>query len=229
MKIIDKNISNLQESFWDKFSSYLDDLSEKDKIYIWLSWWSSLNSFYEKIAKDFHSISNNIREKICFLFLDERIVPLDNEDSNYYQVNKTFLEKLKKENLISEDQIIKIDYNSEDIAKDYSQKVWKIDIALFWAWPDAHIASLFPNHELLDSNKTSYLQINNSPKPPSKRITISPEMIKNIDFAFLFFIWESKKDAFDKFLDENLTYKDCPAKLLKNANKSLIFSDIENF
>jgi len=48
--------------------------------------------------------------------LDERVVALDNNDSNYKLLNDNFFKYLKENNLITEKNILKIDINSDDIA-----------------------------------------------------------------------------------------------------------------
>lgn len=211
------------------FIEAIKSLNTKEKIFIWLSWGTSINSFYEGLINVFEVLDKNICKKIFFCLLDERFVSINHEDSNYKSIYNLFFSKLLDKKLINSNQIIKFDIDNNDTVKNYSQKIPKIDIALFWVWPDWHIASLFPNHKLLLSEENNYIEIFDSPKPPTHRITISKNMINNINYSFVFFMWEKKKDAFNAFLNENLNYLDLPVKLVKNSKNYFIITDINNF
>ncbi|MBS8122181.1 6-phosphogluconolactonase [Candidatus Vampirococcus lugosii] len=223
----ESNIQELQEMFWKNFEKSLLDLKNNEHIYIGLSGGTSLNYFYEKILKNFKNIEFEIRKKIIFVFVDERIVSLNHKDSNYKQIKDFFLGKLIDQNLINQDQIISINYDIENIADDYFSKVPYIDISLIGVGEDGHIASLFPKHILLQSKEKKYLSINDSPKKPSHRITISPEMIKDIKYGFIFFMGDAKQKALNNFFDNNLIYKDCPAKLINNTKNVFLFTDLK--
>jgi len=224
--ITNTNIDSLNKLFFNEFLISLNIFKNNEIIMIWLSGWSSVLSFYEYIFNNYLEIAEDIRYKIKYCFLDERIVSLNDNDSNYKALKEAFLDNLIQKNLLKEENIIKIDINSKNIAKNYNNKVKSIDIWLFWVWPDGHTCSLFPNHELLNNEEWGYLEINNSPKPPKNRITVSKNFIKNIKYAFIFFIWEWKKEAYLGFLNKDLNYKQTPTKLILACENSFVVSDI---
>jgi len=230
-EIFDKNLEDLSNKFFINFENILNKLSlenpNKKEIFIGLSGGSSIDKFYEKILENSNKIELSTWKKIRFCFLDERIVELDNIDSNYFQLKNKFLDKLILDNLILENQILKINLNSKNPQINYSSLIKKIDIAFFGSGPDSHIASLFPNHNLLENTfDEKYLLIENSPKSPSRRITISIKMIENIDFSFIFFIGDSKKEAFNLFNNKNISKKECPAKFILKSKNSFIVSNL---
>ena len=50
---------------------------------------------------------------------------------------------------------------------------------------------------------------------------MSKNMILNTKNVILMFIGESKKEAYEMFMDENLTIKDIPAKIIEKTRKIL--------
>ena len=209
------------------FLKSLEEQKNNEKIVIWLSGWNSLKIFYGELKDNFWKIDKTLRNKIYFCFLDERVVDFESDDSNYKLCKNLFLDELVTKWLIKQEQILLPDFSLKDYEIDYFNKVQKIDIWLFWVGEDWHTCSLFPNHKLLDDDTYSYLKIWDSPKPPKNRITISKSMLEDIKYAFVFFIWESKQEALNNFLDENISYKKCPAKLILNCeNVSLVSKSI---
>jgi len=111
---------------------------------------SKLATFSED-RKDMEAID---WDKWYFVFADERIVPLDHEDSTYKLCQDVFFSKLST----PQPQIIAIDPTLSDpsrIASDYDMKLrdllgqeMVVDLALLGMGPDGHTASLFPDHPL---------------------------------------------------------------------------------
>ncbi len=222
-KIINFDENILKNNFLIYFLKSLEELKNNERIVIWLSGWNSLKIFYEELKNNFWDIEKNLRNKIYFCFLDERVVDFEDDDSNYKLCKNLFLDYLVEKWVIKKEQILLPDLSLSNYELDYFDKVKKIDIWLFWVWEDWHTCSLFPNHKLLDDNSYSYLKISDSPKLPKNRITISKSMLEDIKYAFVFFIWESKQEALNNFLDKNVSYKNCPVKLILNCeNVNLI-------
>lgn len=212
---------DLGKDLFDFFLEALEELKDRDQIYVGLSGGRSFNEFYEKLIEDKDEI--NFWRKLRFCFVDERIAPLDSDDSNYKLVNTLLFEELITSDLITSDQIITINNESQNIAFDYSSKVPRIDIAFFGSGEDGHIASLFPKHDLLVSKEEIFLEIHDSPKPPLSRITLSPSMIYSIEFSCIVFKGEGKQEAFNKFINPSIEYIQCPAKLILHSKKNKVF------
>lgn len=79
------------------------------------------------------------------------------------------------------------------------------DLIYLGVGEDGHIASLFPgSYPQYDNNKTPFLiEIDNSPKPPLNRVTISyrgfREYAKKSEIYLMFF-GEGKKEAYSRFM-----------------------------
>ncbi|KAH3673035.1 hypothetical protein WICPIJ_009921 [Wickerhamomyces pijperi] len=142
----------------------------------------------------------SVRDKVQWgkwrvYFSDERLVPLDHEDSNYGLFNELVLKKLAHEGIagptcytINESLLHETNTSTDsEIAKEYESFLPKhLDLILLGAGPDGHTASLFPGHALLKEESVLIATISDSPKPPSRRITFTFPVLrasKNIAFV----------------------------------------------
>lgn len=135
-------------------------------------------------------------------FSDERLVPLDHEDSNYGLFNEMVLKNLPansaKPNVhtIDESSLTGKDGQAgegadqkkdDEIAHKYAATLPdKFDVILLGCGPDGHTCSLFPGHKLLSERASLVASISDSPKPPPRRITITfPVLEKATSIAFV--------------------------------------------
>ena len=113
-------------------------------------------------------------------FADERVVPLDHEDSNFKACDEVFFSKAG----IAREQIYTVDatLSAEDAAAAYTKQLEAVfgtdsmpsfDLVLLGMGPDGHTASLFPGHALLEVRDRWVASIEDSPKLPPKRITLT--------------------------------------------------------
>ena len=119
-------------------------------------------------------------------FADERIVPLDDKDSNYLGCDDVLFSKVP----IPRNQIYPLDptLGPVDCAKSYEGMLTNLfgigedivfDLIMLGMGPDGHTASLFPGHQLLEENNLWVASIVDSPKPPPKRITLTLRTISH--------------------------------------------------
>lgn len=123
-------------------------------------------------------------------FADERLVPFKSDESNYGRFKREILDSIPQadqpqvfpidETLISDAQEVADAYENTLIrgfaAKD-SVKLPMFDLLLLGCAPDGHVASLFPNHELLREKYAWVMPIEDAPKPPARRITLTLPVI----------------------------------------------------
>ncbi len=126
------------------------------------------------------------------LLADERCVLSSHKDSNLGSIRTNFTNSVG----IPPSQIYGIDEtllgsSSEDVASSYQENVvkylldknnkstdndddiGKIDCVCLGFGPDGHTCSLFPNHKLLNEQTRLVASIDDSPKPPPSRITLT--------------------------------------------------------
>jgi 6-phosphogluconolactonase len=139
-------------------------------------------------------------DKWEIFFADERAVPLNHEDSNYALVKKELLDKIPAD--AGKPVVHTIDPkhldDTQELADQYEQllvqsfasrdsvKLPIFDLLLLGSGPDGHTCSLFPGHPLLRETDAWVAPIEDSPKPPPKRITLTlPVVTHAVKVAFV--------------------------------------------
>ncbi|KAF7306706.1 6-phosphogluconolactonase [Mycena indigotica] len=130
-------------------------------------------------------------DKWHVFYADERVVPLDDPDSNHLLCTDTLFSKVA----IPPEQIHAIDTSLlddlEELADTYEKELIRefaqkdaarfpvFDLILLGMGPDGHTASLFPGHALLAEDDRWIAWLDDSPKPPPKRITFTYPVINH--------------------------------------------------
>jgi len=146
----------------------------------------------DMLYKFWEDDSSFTHESIHYYFGDERCVPVNHQESIYGMV----LQSLFKGIIYDQCDIHRITGDAENIIAEALRYTTilpdSIDILLLSVGTDGHIASLFPNSESLAETEKSVIAINNSPKLPSKRITITQKVIKSAKNIIVMAVGEIK-------------------------------------
>jgi len=159
-------------------------------------------------------------------FSDERFVPSTDPESNYNICNEFILSKVPiPKNQIYVPKTIDIelhaaaDHYQELISRDFNTNNLPVfDLILLGMGPDGHTASLFPDHALLKETKRWIACIEDSPKPPSQRITFTLPLINNADCVVFVAEGSSKKDILPKIFEKD---SNLPCSLVKPTHGQL--------
>jgi 6-phosphogluconolactonase len=149
-------------------------------------------------------------------FADERAVPLDHEDSNYALLKSELLDKLPADSNPTVHPINTAHLDDvQELADQYEQtlvgsfasrdsvRLPIFDLLLLGCGPDGHTCSLFPGHPLLRETNAWVAPIEDSPKPPPKRITLTlPVVTHAVRVAFVA-TGGGKKDIMKQIFDAN--------------------------
>lgn len=142
-------------------------------------------------------------------------MPLDHEDSNYYLCDKEFFSKvpeLKRSQIHTIDESLLND--PEELSDAYEKQLVSafagkesvrnpvFDLILLGMGPDGHTCSLFPGHELLEEKDRWVAPIEDSPKPPKKRITITYPVLNHAHRVAFVMAGEGKQESLAKALDQ---------------------------
>lgn len=138
---------------------------------------------------------------------------MDHQDSNYNLCKQELFDKVP----IPEDNIYAIDEdlieNAEEAAEDYKDKLIEVfaalnsakfpvfDLLLLGMGPDGHTCSLFPGHVLLDEKIDWVSPIEDSPKPPPRRITLTLPVLNHAHNVAFVTTGEGKQDILHKIID----------------------------
>lgn len=99
-----------------------------------------------------------------------------------------------------------------------------LDAIVLGIGPDGHVASLFPGSPTLDADERELcLAVQDSPKPPSERITLSLSMLRAARSCVLLATGASKADAVAAMLAQPTRH--VPASLLRRGRLSVIVDD----
>jgi 6-phosphogluconolactonase len=149
-------------------------------------------------------------------FADERAVPLDHADSNYALLKSELLDKLPADQKPAVHTIDPAHLEDvQELADQYEQvlvasfasrdsvRLPIFDLLLLGCGPDGHTCSLFPGHALLRETSAWVAPIEDSPKPPPKRITLTlPVVTHAVRVAFVA-TGGGKKDIMKQIFDSN--------------------------
>jgi len=114
--------------------------------------------------------------RVDLFFGDERAVPPEHSDSNFALAKRLLLDPVAA-------RVHRLRGESEDLGAEASRAEHDLvetagpdgalDVALLGVGPDGHVCSLFPGHPALRENARLIAVVEDSPKPPPRRITLT--------------------------------------------------------
>ncbi|XP_044489552.1 probable 6-phosphogluconolactonase 1 isoform X2 [Mangifera indica] len=177
--------------------------------------------------------------KWYIFWADERVVAKNHVDSNYKLAKDGLL--LKVPIVPSHVHSINDSVSAEQAADDYGFVIRqlvktrmvsvsdtcdcpKFDLILLGMGSDGHVASLFPNHSLLDEKDEWVTFITDSPKPPPERITFTLPVINSASNVAMVVTGENKAEAVHLAVDD--LGPDCPvlpSRMVQPTNGNLVW------
>ncbi|AHH12238.1 6-phosphogluconolactonase [Borrelia hermsii YBT] len=218
--------SDLKGKFFDFF---LNNISQDDFTSIGVCGGRNIISFLNVFDEQNYSL-----KKSHFFLVDERCVELNANYSNFRFLSEGFFSKMVEKNLICGSNLHPFIYSEFDEASsiynynvEFNSRFTRLDLIILSVGEDGHVASLFPSKKLLFSEMEGYQYEYDSPKLPSKRISLTPKSLLASKAAVLLFIGDEKKSALENFLNSGIALRECPAKIFKDHSRLLVLTNIE--
>ena len=135
--------------------------------------------------------------RVDVVFIDDRAVPPDHPDSNYALARRTMLDRLTVRDRTPLDparvhrlrgELADLDQAAREAETELRALLGarpRIDLAFLGVGPDGHVASLFPGHPELEETSRWVVGIEDSPKPPPRRLTMTLPLLAAVDLAVL--------------------------------------------
>lgn len=178
-------------------------------------------SLPKTLAKALLAPSSGERDKVQWdkweiFFADERAVPLDHADSNYKLVKDELLDKIPAEQGAPTVHAVDAAHlaDTQELADQYEQvlvrsfasrdsvKLPIFDLLLLGSGPDGHTCSLFPGHSLLREASAWVAPIEDSPKPPPRRITLTLPVVSHAVRVAFVATGGGKKDIMKEIFEQ---------------------------
>lgn len=151
---------------------------------------------------------------VHFWFGDERYLALGDPERNSLQAQQALLEDLLRDGVIVDEHIHRVQAPEQaqdlaEAARQYAEnlaeaapssagpdaRLPRFDVVLLGVGGDAHVASLFPDRPgPLETGRT-VIPVEQSPKPPSERVSLSVEAINSADRVWFVVAGSDKAEA----------------------------------
>ncbi len=194
-----------------------------------------------RIAKTFFcavtelaATSRTLLGNVDFFWADERCVPPDHPDSNYLLAKENLFDGLSiapdkihrlKGELPPAEAVAEANAAIQRIAPKNSAGVPVLDLVFLGLGEDGHVASLMPNAPAAAANSpASYLRVENSPKPPPNRISLSYTAIAAAKNVWVLAAGAGKEEALRQSLRPGATTP--LGRVLQSRAQTVIYSDI---
>jgi len=161
---------------------------------------------------------------VAIWLVDERCVPPEHPDSNYAMIRRTLLDG----GLVPAERVhpMQGELGPREGAEQYAQELRahlgdrpRLDATVLGIGPDGHTASLFPGRATLEMDGLA-LPVEDSPKPPPERITLSLGVLRDAALNVMIVTGEEKAAALAAMFGPPSA--ECPASLLERDRVAVV-------
>src|SRR5690606_3753803 len=139
--------------------------------------------------------------RVSFWWGDERFVPRDSDERNAVQARAAMLDHLPVDparvHVVPSSDDVRDNVAAAaayaDLLEQHGPE--RFDLVMLGVGPDGHADSLFPGHPGLDARGTSTVSVDDSPKPPPERVSLTFETLTRADAVWFLANGEGKAEA----------------------------------
>ena len=193
----------------------------------------SIVGLLEAMAQSAKTLPVEYWRRLQFFMVDERVVPKEHEDSNYRLVHELFLSKAVSKGLLVESQLHPFrpqlaleDAGIASYQAELAEFGGRYDIVFLGVGEDAHVAALFPDGVWVNEQENDFVVFDDSPKPPPRRMSCTPRLLRRADLGVGLFVGEGKREALERFQSDTEPLSSCPVKILRELPEALLVSDL---
>jgi 6-phosphogluconolactonase len=166
--------------------------------------------------------------KITLFWADERAVPPDDPDSNYGLAERMLLSPLAARapraiRMPAEANLAQAAiWYDEVLATELDEG--PLDLAILGVGEDGHVCSLFPGHPALMQDELRTVAIEDAPKPPARRLSLTLQYVMQTKKIWLVAVGQRKLPVLQAAI--NKTGSSTPVDLLMRHGKDVtVFTD----
>src|SRR5680860_1163268 len=175
--------------------------------------------------------------RVSFWWGDERWVARAHPERNEGQARAALLDHIAvpAENIhpfAASDEGLSLDEAAERYAADladlapFGALAPRFDITFLGVGPDGHIASLFPHQPGIRDSKASVIPVENAPKPPPERLSLSRPALNSSERVWLVLAGPDKASALGLAL-AGASRDEVPVAGIKGRKRTVFFVDSE--
>ena len=154
--------------------------------------------------------------RVRIYFADERAVPADDPHSNFRMARETLIDPLR----IPPRQVHRMKGDYPDLAaavEEYEAHLTEpIDVLVLGIGEDGHVASIFPGSPLVAETARRVALVTGSPKPPARRLTLTPRALAEARRVLVMAIGKEKAQAVARALEGEGSPRELPARLVRD-------------
>jgi len=174
-----------------------------------------------------------LMRRIHFFMADERLVPLEDENSNFGGLKKLLFDQLLRDGAIRTEQLHPMtpdprlsDHGCAAYMRELVRFGGRFTAVVLGVGEDGHVAGLFPKHPILQRQEPTFFSFYDSPKPPPQRMTASVQLIREAELCVLLALGAAKQQAWESFLDPDTSFEECPSIVGKEAKRCVVVTDL---
>jgi PPK2 family polyphosphate:nucleotide phosphotransferase len=177
-------------------------VEEKGRISLALAGGSVAEAFFPALAEALRGTAAD------FYWGDERAVSPDDPDSNFALARRLLLEPLGA----PFERVHRMPADRPDLeaaARDHERELTaalgtppRLDLVLLGVGPDGHVCSLFPGHSALLEQGRFVVAVEDSPKPPPRRLTLTLPVLEAAGLVVVAAFGEAKAEAVRAALED---------------------------